>query len=658
MASKTLSVGKQINQILYIMKKVFTLALLSLAMMMSCSNEFDEQSIQAQQEFSKFYASMEGATSRTYVDEDYQLYWTADDRVTIFDGNTYPLQYMFMGETGDNHGEFEAVHPAGYHTGSPLNANYAVYPYNENASVTYDGKISYTIPATQLYAENSFGLGANTMVAVTNGVEDKFLEFKNVGGCFEFPLYGENVKVKSIVLSGNNGEKLAGAAVITAAYGEEPTMTFGDDATTSLTLDCGEEGVLLSNDAENPTKFWIVVPAITFERGFTLTITDTNGIVTTKSVGAPISIGRSKVQPFANALQLRTIQNNEIWYTSIEEGAKFDPYNQGAFGDGVTMISNVYIEDIGYWVITFTNDVKQIGYQAFYGSKQKQRSIILPNSVTEIGESAFSNNQLYSINIPDGVTSIGNNAFSSCSHLQSINIPDGVTSIGNSAFYHCEAVQSITIPESVESIGTGVFRDCYALSIVTILSDKITTLADQVFLGCKMLSSFNIPNSVTTIGASAFKDCDALISITIPDGVTSIGEGAFGYCDALTSINIPNGITSIANDMFNGCSLSNIEIPNSVETIGDWAFYGCPFVEITIPESVTSIGNAAFWRCRNLSAVYCKPTTPPTLGSDNVFNDNAGERKFYVPNNADVVKAYKAAERWSSHADSIEADVF
>ena len=630
MASKTLSVGKLINQILYIMKKVFTIALLSLAMMMSCSNEFDEQPIQAQQEFSKFYASMEGATSRTYVDEDYQLYWTADDRVTIFDGNTYPLQYIFMGETGDNHGEFEAVHPAGYHTGSPLSANYAVYPYNENASVTYDGKISYTIPATQLYAENSFGLGANTMVAVTNGVEDKFLEFKNVGGCFEVPLYGENVKVKSIVLSGNNGEKLAGAAVITAAYGEEPTMTFGDDATTSLTLDCGEEGVLLSNDVENPTKFWIVVPAITFERGFTLTITDTNGIVTTKSVDNSISIGRSKVQPFANALQLRTIQNNEIWYTSNQEGTTYDPYNQEAFGEGVTMISNVYIEDIGYGIITFTNDVKQIGYHAFHGSNKRIKSMIVPNSVQSIESNAFSG------------------------HLQSINIPDSVTAIKDSAFSGT-ALQNVTIPESVESIGVGAFRDCSKLSSVTILSDKITSLADQVFLNCPMLSSINIPNSVTSIGSMTFKLCIALTNITIPDGVTSIGEGAFSSCNALTSINIPNGITSIENETFNGCSsLSNIEIPNSVETIGDYAFCHCPFVEITIPEGVTSIGSAAFWKCGNLSAVYCKPTTPPRLGNDTVFNDNAGERKFYVPNDADVVDDYQTAERWSSHAVSIE----
>ena len=444
------------------MKKVFTLALLSLAMMMSCSNEFDEQPIQAQQEFSKFYASMESATSRTYVDEDYQLYWTADDRVTIFDGNTYPLQYMFMGETGDNHGEFEAVQPAGYHTGNPLNANYAVYPYNENASVTYDGKISYTIPATQLYAENSFGLGANTMVAVTNGVEDKFLAFKNLGGCFEFPLYGENVKVKSIVLSGNNGEKLAGAAVITAAYGEEPTMTFGDDATTSLTLDCGEEGVLLSNDAENPTKFWIVVPAITFERGFTITVTDTNSIVTTKSVGDSISIGRSKVQPFENALQLITIQNNEIWYT-VNDYATITPTTDTILGEGqnaLSIISNIYDYDKGCYVMTFDGDITTIGAMAFH-SRQTVTNFMLPSSVTTIGQSAFYLcKKLTNVILPNSVTTIADSAYGHCRDMASIILPSSVTTIGAGAFGQCYNLKSITIPENVESIGNNVFNQC------------------------------------------------------------------------------------------------------------------------------------------------------------------------------------------------------
>lgn len=499
------------------MKKVFTLALLSLAMMVSCTKENEKQTAQAQkQEFSKFYAAMEGADSRTFVDEDYQLHWTADDRITIFDGNTYPLQYKFMGETGDNQGEFDVVQPAGYYAGSAISANYAVYPYDENTLIAYDGTISYTVPATQQYAVNSFGLGANPMVAITNGVNDKFLAFKNLDGCFEFPLYGynDNVKVKSIVFRGNNNEKLAGAATITAAYGEEPTMAFGDDATEEITLDCGEEGVLLSTDAENPTKFWIAVPAITFEQGFTITITDTNDIVTEKRVETEITIGRCKVQPFANALQLRTIQNNEIWYTSRTDannpnGIKIEPQFTDRFGDGVTYQTNEYNENIGYWVITFSNDVTTIGEMAF-SEDGKQKNLL-------------------SIIIPEGVTSIGTSAFYDCYVLTSINIPDGVTSIGESAFY-----------------------------------------------GCYELTSINIPEGVTSIGARTFEDCRSLVSITIPDGVTSIGESAFSGCGALTSINIPDGITSIEKSTFYTChSLTSINIPNSVEKIGNFCFAYC-----------------------------------------------------------------------------------
>jgi hypothetical protein len=56
-----------------------------------------------------------------------------------------------------------------------------------------------------------------------------------------------------------------------------------------------------------------------------------------------------------------------------------------------------------------------------------------------------------------------------------------------------------------------------------------------------------------------------------------------------------------------------------------------------------------------LSAVYCKPTTPPTLGT-NVFKNNASDRKIYVPATDDdsVLNAYKAA--WSAYATSIEEE--
>jgi hypothetical protein len=69
-----------------------------------------------------------------------------------------------------------------------------------------------------------------------------------------------------------------------------------------------------------------------------------------------------------------------------------------------------------------------------------------------------------SYSIPNSVTSIGQAAFSGCSGLTSITIPNGVTAIGMQAFSGCRGLSSITIPNSVTSIGTDAFSSCSGLS--------------------------------------------------------------------------------------------------------------------------------------------------------------------------------------------------
>ena len=144
-------------------------------------------------------------------------------------------------------------------------------------------------------------------------------------------------------------------------------------------------------------------------------------------------------------------------------------------------------------------------------------SVIIPNSVTSIGESAFSYcTGLTSMNIPNSVTSIGSYAFTGCTGLTSITIPNSVTSIEVSAFEGCTSLTSINIPNNVIGIASNAFRNCAGLQSVT-LPTSLTTIEYYAFAGCTSLTSIIIPNGVGTIGNNAFLNCTSLTSITMPD---------------------------------------------------------------------------------------------------------------------------------------------
>ena len=295
------------------------------------------------------------------------------------------------------------------------------------------------------------------------------------------------------------------------------------------------------------------------------------------------------------------------------------------------------------------------------------KATTIPNSVTSIGSSAFSNcTGLTNIDIPNSVTSIGSSAFSGCTGLTSITITNSVTTIGNSAFYNCTGLTNIDIPNSVTSIDSYAFSNCTDLTSVSIGSG-VLKIADNSFYDCNSLTSLTvdvnnkaydsrdncnalietasntlikgskntvIPNSVTKIGYYAFKGYTDLKTISIPDHVTDIAAWAFEGCTGLTSITIPNSVTYIGTDAFKGCTGINTVTLNSnrivsqsrksseslgavfgsqvkiyilgegVTGIGNYAFYNCAkLTDVTIPESVTMIGDNAFENCYMLTEV-------------------------------------------------------
>jgi hypothetical protein len=234
-------------------------------------------------------------------------------------------------------------------------------------------------------------------------------------------------------------------------------------------------------------------------------------------------------------------------YFGFEYEVLEDKQNEVALIDaskaqGKTFIpKEVEYEGKQYAVTQITGKEVDYKYEAYQADKRKKPEIKFEKKYRGAFQSTYHNGRYawhdnvnkMEIIIPNSVTNIGQSAFKGCTGLTSVTIPNSVTSIGKDAFYWCTALTSVTIPNSVTSIG------------------------DYAFDGCSSLTSVTIPNSVTSIGKYAFCRCSGLTSITIPNSVTSIGYDAFCNCGSLTSVTIPSSVKTIDENAF---FIENLEV--------------------------------------------------------------------------------------------------
>lgn len=175
-------------------------------------------------------------------------------------------------------------------------------------------------------------------------------------------------------------------------------------------------------------------------------------------------------------------------------------------------------------------------------------NIILPQNLVKIGQRCFEGASIQQIAIPDTVTEIGESAFAYCNYLTSITLPPLLQKISNYMFQQCKNFTAITIPASVTEIGISAF-EATGITHITIPA-TVTTLGNNALAGCQNLTTIDIQANVTEIPLQ-FAVESGRTSVALPNTVETIGDVAFATSSAsLTEITIPASVTSIGSDAF------------------------------------------------------------------------------------------------------------
>jgi len=282
----------------------------------------------------------------------------------------------------------------------------------------------------------------------------------------------------------------------------------------------------------------------------------------------------------------------------------------------------------------YTYPVVTIGTSAFENCSNLQ-SVTLPNSITAIYTDAFYGcSKLEDINLPEGLTTINTRAFEYC-NLDTIIIPSTVTSLGNKAFYD-NPLKSITWLPSGSSISTGTGEDSpfyNSNSKVTSFTfgPNVKTVPGYLCYKMSRLDTIVLPPSVSSLGQYAFYYCTNLKSINLPATQKTLPVSFFEGCTSLESIELPATLTTISTDAFYGCSkLANVTLHEGLTTINNRAFVNCKLASITIPSTVTSIGNGAFKGNPTTSVTWLPKTCSIGTGDGSPFYSTSSQITSFV----------------------------
>lgn len=257
-------------------------------------------------------------------------------------------------------------------------------------------------------------------------------------------------------------------------------------------------------------------------------------------------------------------------------------------------------------------------------------TVILPETLVEIGDKAFQSTDFYRLTVPSSVERIGQQVWYQ-TPLQFIDFAENskLKHIGYGAFYETRLIEFI-MPDAVESIGrynnyTGYTYEC------------------NTFKNCSSLKKLHLSKKLLRIPKGIAYNCLSLEDLEISDMATVIEGYSFQYT-ALKTVNLPESLSAIGERAFSDTKLVSLTIPKNVGALDSYAFGSCSGLKHVTLNSLMWNMNCTFSNSPAIETIVLPCATPPSIAQDPFGSINKDNVRLIVPDFA--IDAYRGDPYW------------